>query len=312
MHFGSARAWLRWCAGAVAVYGLTGAWLWVWLPLIPLRTISLPEPVRSAGISIDNRTLIAGADYSWAYPAWCRFEILPSDQLVEVSRDDFGRLQWSHSSYCCSLTTGQRLAPIRLEDYVDQSLGYVAFSADGKSLAFTKWGQNKEVIIWDIPSRTSRAILKNQDGPLAFSPDGQSVATIASDSREPTVKVWTSNTGTEQQRLEEPRIYCRVDKDLPLGNIYLAFTADGSRVGMLRAIGSLERARALAFGEPMLLPGVAVDAGLTLVRMWDFKTGKLQVERLTQGFHLTRSPLQFGRGFISRVVRAIADNYSIR
>jgi WD40 repeat protein len=266
MRFGQSRTWLRWFAYALAIYGASAVCLWVWLPPSPFRTISMPETVSSVGISFDNRALVAGPG-SW-YRAWCRLEIIPSEHLLVVSRDDFGRLQECSITHASLLATGQTLSPIPLEAFVHQSLGYVAFSADGKSLAFTERGQTKkEVVLWDIPSRKTRAILKNQDGPLAFSPDGKSIATIASDFREPTVRVWRSDTGAEHPRLEAPQLHCRVDKDLSVGAVYLGFATDGSRVGMWRHISSLERARALAFGEPMTFPGVAVDAALTLVRM---------------------------------------------
>jgi tetratricopeptide (TPR) repeat protein len=107
------------------------------------------------------------------------------------------------------VTEAEGMTPLRL-----------AFSPAGNVLATVSSGTHNRVTLWDLTSGQARPVgikTANTENPLAFSPDGKSLAIVV-DTR---VALCDPRTGEVQRLLQEPRW---------TGQTAVAFSADGQRL----------------------------------------------------------------------------------
>jgi WD40 repeat protein len=104
------------------------------------------------------------------------------------------------------LTSGK---PLRAFGGNQLSIGSLAFSPDGRTLAAAGWtdgGSTEDVLcLWDVATGVQRRRLKGHSQPVAsvaFAPDGRR---IVSGSWDQTVRLWDPVTGKELRRLEGHR-----------------------------------------------------------------------------------------------------------
>jgi WD40 repeat protein len=141
--------------------------------------------------------------------------------------------------------TGRKSAELR-DDRLDVSIRALASSPDGKTLAVAlhRSSTGDIIILWDVPTKRPRQILKKvaMVPSLAFSPDGQTLATG------PVFKLWDVATGRERRTLQ---------REGRIGTFHhLCFSPDGKLL-------------AAGFGNeyPAHRPNGAIH-------VWDIATGK--------------------------------------
>jgi WD40 repeat protein len=98
-----------------------------------------------------------------------------------------------------TLATASNLGTARLWDLAthtqigrplggNEGVESLAFSPDGKTLAITRGGSSTSATLWDLATRTQIGVpLGDSVGAMAFSPDGQMLATVHGDG---TVRLW--------------------------------------------------------------------------------------------------------------------------
>jgi len=121
-----------------------------------LRTLEESDSVRTVAFSADGKTLATGC----------------ADNTVKL---------WE-------VTTGRQLHKLTGHSWWVES---VAFSSDGKTLASA---DNATVRLWDVATGRELLTLKGRSSPVAFSPDGK---TLASGSDDRSIKLWELATGKE-------------------------------------------------------------------------------------------------------------------
>jgi WD40 repeat protein len=121
----------------------------------------------------------------------------------------------------------------------------VAFAADGKMLASSS--DDGTITLWDVATGKKRAALKTAGaGPLAFSPDGKTLAAGGW----PDIKLWDVTTGKVRATLKGHTAFVRC----------VAFSPDG---------------KTLASGADSRAAQVSPDADTT-IRLWDVAKGEEQ------------------------------------
>jgi WD40 repeat protein len=285
-------------AGAVAALLVYGAGILVLdscLPRKPIASLVLPEPGHPCCFSRDGRTLAtehgdgpatlrlwdwrAGRlRAAWPEPDGGLYEVLLSPDGAWAA--GVGRGPYQDVTPITRLILWEAASGAEVERWpVEDGAGdvYVRFSPDGAVLALTCRLEGECVVcLWDLPGHQLRAVLARQEGPLAFSPDGRLLATMTGEFYARRVRLWSARSGEAGVALEHPTVPWRQDKDLYAVFCRLAFSADGSALGVLGALTSaddegLQRAACGAYepGEPT-----------HLARLWDVASGGVRAERV--------------------------------
>jgi WD40 repeat protein len=142
---------------------------------------------------------------------------------------------------------------------------------------------------------------------LAFSPDGKS---LASGSRDHTVRVWDASTGKESQRLPDHNDFVTAVAYTPDGNVLASAADDGTirlshpKTGQVlhRFKGPYRAVACLVFspdGALLVTGGWAGDRGETNLHVWEARTGKLLRELEHKGQVCTVAFAADGRTFAS-------------
>jgi WD40 repeat protein len=161
------------------------------------------------------------------------------------------------------------------------------FSPDGRVLAFARRLQeHSAVCLWDVAARRLRTVLEQQSGPLAFSPDGQLLATTSADYCPLRVKVWAVATGNEGLQLKHPPVHWRDDKDLVYEVSCLAFSTDSKTLGLLGWIGAPDDKGV----EQIMRGAYESDEPSHLARLWDMASGQVRCERPLYGPNIAALP----------------------
>jgi WD domain, G-beta repeat len=174
------------------------------------------------------------------------------------------------------------------------SQGQVAFSLDGKLGASSSRVEDSDgratysVKAWDGPSGALKQSLANQTGPVAFSPDGNTLATIPLSNGPRGISLWEMQTGALKQTLsQELFVYPYSVRDVifsPDGNMLIIGTGVQSQSGEVALIdartGTLQKRLT---GHADIVQRVAISPdGKTLasasldetVILWDLQTGQ--------------------------------------
>ena len=158
------------------------------------------EKVISVALSPDGSTLALGRQDS-------RIELRDVVTATSAGLLGSGHSRWvnavAFSPDGFTLASGADDPAIRLWDVATGSLvatleghpkgiASLAFSPDGRSLASAGWWDDT-VRLWDVATAANTVTLEGT-GPLAFSRDGRTLASVSSDMR---VRLWEVATGTE-------------------------------------------------------------------------------------------------------------------
>jgi hypothetical protein len=294
----------------LVAYGLSVWALWALLPPRPRLSIDLPEPGSAVVISRDGQTLVTESDGPSENPSstLCVWDLrtgrlnaeLPviSGPIWEVIVSPDGSLVAAKAGsklegearlpilHVHEVATGRETNLFLLRDAEGFHGGDACFSPDGSTLAFAADVQKvRSVMLWDVPSRQVRAVLQGQHGPLAFSPDGRTLATVMS-CADPHVKLWDVMTGRERCKLDQPKI--NYVEEMKLISIkHLAFSIDGSTLGTIGIISLADERKWHEELERALKFDFETHSPSDLIRAWDPATGRLQAERLSSGFFST-------------------------
>lgn len=175
--------------------------------------------------------------------------------------------------------TGCEQLSIELPIAVAPSL---AISPDGRTLAFGGWERDAQLKLWSLASSAECALVAGS-GPVAFSPDGQRLASAGQFGEWATVKIWDPATGQELFAL-------RGHRD-PVWSI--AFSPDGRMVASASADKSVRLWDAASGRELATLRGhtgqvytvafapdgetVASGSDDQTVRVWNLAMGREQI-----------------------------------
>jgi RNA polymerase sigma factor (sigma-70 family) len=177
----------------------------------------------------------------------------------------------------------------------------LAFSPDGKVLAWAVSWPEKVIYLWDAATGKELHALKGSQAPLAFSPDSKTLAGVGSDG---TVRLWSVATGKERRALPGsagPVAFTADGKWLATGGadrlIHVWEAASGKEVRSLAVGMEKQRQEAGIFPEsftfapsgPLLAlrwgvrppfdrggPGTSYHS--TTVQVWDASNGKKVLE----------------------------------
>ncbi|MDI3418714.1 nSTAND1 domain-containing NTPase [Streptomyces luteolus] len=252
------------------------------------------DQVQSAAFSPDGRTLVTSHD-GGKVRLWDARKRKPTAVLegaggpVAVSPDGTTIVTGGPqgTAVLWDARTHRKTGELRLHrDEKNVALHDVALSPDGTTLAVTVYGagvdksDQSEVQLWDVRKKRRTATLKGHTGQvnsLAFSPDGATLATGASDA---TTRLWDMRTKRSADPLTGQR-----------GTVFaLAFSPDGrtlatagdartvwlwdaqARVALTVLNGHTELVSALAFSPR----GTTLASGAKdgTVRLWDMRAGR--------------------------------------
>ena len=148
----------------------------------------------------------------------------------------------------------------------DESVRSVAFSGDGKTVA--SGGLGNAVKLWDAQTGSLKRSLEDTGPPVAFSPNGQTLATV--DGFKNTIRLWDASTGAEKQTLSGHS-----------GEITsVAFSPDGQTVAsgipphMMKSTNTLPSSQALT--PKCAKPTTTGSSRDQTIIMWDAQTGALK------------------------------------
>ena len=188
------------------------------------------------------------------------------------------------------VATGTSIATLKVTEPGINWVWSVAFSPDGTTLASSGWDQSS-LHLWDIPTGTPIATFKVGVGSLAFSPDGE---ILASGSRDGTIHLWDVVSGAPIRTLEEHTSYVNSVSFSPDGKILVSGSGSpydddntvrlwdvdtGQEIAILR--GHKHVVNSVAFSpDGKILASGSGDWGTArggddrTVRLWDVDTGQ--------------------------------------
>jgi hypothetical protein len=285
-----------WAAGALAAYAAAVLLLDSGLPPRPSARLALPCLGEPCAFSGDGRALVTQhqGDGRSAFRVWdwrtgqvrSTWEaVTGSPQDVLFSPDgallavltwrDQKENPWGIDLRLWDVAAGEEAARWLVHDEPDD-LARACFSPDGTTLAFTRTEKaRRAVYLWDLSARRMRAVLEQQAGPLAFSPDGRLLATTAG-TTPVRVKVWDVRTGGECLQLQHPKVRWGEDRDIFDQVLCLAFCRDGGALGMIGQIAPADEEER----ERVLRGALEVGEPSHVAREWDLASGAVRTERL--------------------------------
>lgn len=274
--------WRRVARLLIAVsFCLIAAWnIWPELPASPYSTIPGPPRHLRTSWSTDGQVfygvqLVSNQQLSHIWQAWevstgrlrtkCEPIRLPAHSFIFDPKDriviaaDFN----SNALIVWDAKTAKRLKCIDLPSGVDSNYGF-QISPDASTLTmFRPHQEGADVHLWNLPEFTPRTILKGQSWPLAFSPDGQLIATTQHKKHGTShINLWKLTSGEQSQLLDHRP--SDVVAGIHVGRSgYLAFSADGTRLGISGSHDDEEDRN-----EYLMVP-------LTRFRVWNVASGSI-------------------------------------
>jgi WD40 repeat protein len=259
--------------GATAIAAFLSWFIWPTLRPIPYCTISCEARHVAWEWSLDGRTLLGftlASGHSWQ--TW----EMPSgllaadsgdlgDRFKQVILDPLGRVVAG-----CSKDGGEvviwdakkatQIACTRMPRFETYDLN-LQFTPDGSTLvAFSTYAKDGQVLLLNPVDGKLRAMLPKQSGPIAFSTDGQLIATTQQiDSNETRINTWQLSSAELTQSMLDQRVSQENESDR-FSRRYIAFTSDGSHLG--------------TFVHDMI--PLRLGDETTRVRQWNVATGKLE------------------------------------
>ena len=250
----------------------------IWVPLSPIRTLSirLPSLAQSVAISGDGGTVLTESHEDGDYDSrtirfWDRHSgelratfppipkvvdpvrLSPDGSLAAILVRDAPPDGAAGPFRVCVWRATTRSEVARFPAKQGRHFGNPSFrfSPDGASLAFTSSKNDKPaVMLVGIPELRVRNTFEGQCGPLTYSPDGRTLATWTAD---PPLRprLWDVATGTEKVVLDSPRIPWKDELTINPNVPHFAFSADGRSLGTLAPVSVKDDRTAVERGIEM-------------------------------------------------------------
>jgi WD40 repeat protein len=241
-----------------------------------------PQPVSWLAFAADGKTLASGSGIEaklWDVGTGRERATLKGVSGPVAFRADGKTLASASADNTVKLwdvATGRERATLKGHT---RPVVWVAFTADGKTLASSGGGDDRTVKLWDVTTGQERATLKGTNGAVAFSADGQTLASGSGSE----VKLWDVTTGQERALLK--------GHTGPVG--WVVYTADGKTlvssgddeaIKLWDVATGQERATLKGWGAWLTADGKTLATGGSdgTIKLWDVATGQ---ERATLKGH---------------------------